>query len=142
MPNAKKANAIVNRLIEHDARDFEKPGNKMCREAYQTFPMPWDMNPKIEGFSPENFERLEWDRGGELSDGEHFFLGDKLKTMDEVYESLVTNSMITRWREANRDKLNTEEDVAVKAMGEIRELVEREKVMVGRDCVLLLFKES
>ena len=133
---------MIERLIGQDTVEFEMPGNKLCREAYHTFPMPWAIKPAVEGFQQESFQRLEWDRHSRLSDGEHFFLGDKTVTMDEAYESVATSSMITRWREGNKQLAYTKDDVAIKAFDEIRSLVGKEEVLVGRDCVLLLFRRS
>lgn len=79
---------------------------------------------------------------GELSDGQHFFVGDRTISMGEVYESLVTNSMVTRWREAHKDLVGTDNDPAVKAFEEIKRLIGMEEVIVGRDCVLLMFNKS
>ncbi|KAG8525240.1 uncharacterized protein KY384_008884 [Bacidia gigantensis] len=142
MPNAMEATAILNRLIEVDTGEFEKPGNRICREAYHNLCMPWDVSPPVAGFSREGFKRMEWDREGKLSSGDHFFLGDKATTVQLVYEGICTSSMVQRWREGNPQLADTDEDVAVKAIKRVRELIGREEVIAGRDCVLLLFKKS
>ena len=60
--------------------------------------------------------------------------------MQDVYESMETCSMVQRWREANRGKAHGEEDVARRAIKEIRGLEGGENVIVGRDLVVLMCK--
>ena len=114
----------------------------MSREAYRTLPLPWTIDPPIEGFSQAGFTRHDWDEEGKLSDGKHFFLGDYTITLAQLQASIGTASMVTRWREAHPDLVGTEEDVLVKAIKEFREIIGGEELMVGLDCHLLMFKRD
>ena len=142
MKNATRLQEAMLRFELETLGPYELPGNKMCREAYRTLPLPWTCDPPIEGFSPEGFTRYDWDEDGKLSDGEHFFLGDHTVSLAQLQATLGTASMVTRWREAHPELVGTEEDVLVKAIREFREIIGGEELVVGLDCHLLLFKRD
>ena len=50
--------------------------------------------------------------------------------------------MVTRWREAHPQLAGTEEDVVVTMARDMREAVGGEEFVIGRSCVLLLFKKT
>ena len=50
--------------------------------------------------------------------------------------------MVTRWREAHPQLAGTENDVVVKMAREMREFLGGEELVIGRSCVLLLFKKT
>ena len=87
--------------------------------------------------------RREWDRDGELTDGEEFFAGGKEVSLEELEKSLGTASMVTRWRAANPRIAYTSEDCVRVAMGEVRKALgvhDGGTLRVGSSSVVLLFK--
>ncbi len=142
MRNAARLQEAMLRLELEVLAPYELPGNQICREAYRTLPLPWTIDPPIEGFSQAGFTRHDWDEEGKISDGEHFFLGDYTISLAQLQASIGTASMVTRWREAHPDLVGTEEDVLVKAMKEFREIIGGEELTVGLDCHLLMLKRD
>ena len=130
------------RLEREELAPYELPGNRLCREAYDNLPLPWNVQPPIEGFSEAGFIKYDWDRDGHLSDGEHFFLGDQRVTLDQAHKMFETASMVTRWREAHPELVGTEKDVVIKMIKGAREVLGREDVVIGSSCHLLLFKRD
>ena len=141
-PNYVNVREAFLRLEREYLAPYELPGNRISRNAYEDLLLPWDINPPVEGFSKSGFTRLDWDRDGHLSDGEHFFLGDKRSTLDNIGKSLGTTSMVTRWREAHPQLARTDEDVIVKMNKELREILGGDEVVIGTSCTLLLFKKE
>ena len=133
----------MSRLQRENIAQYELPGNRVARESYEHLLLPWQCDPPVDGFSETGFTRLEWDRNGKLSDSEHFFLGDETFTIQAAEARLGTASSVTRWREAHPQLAGTEQDIAVKMARELKELLGgKEFVVIGRSCVLLLFKKN
>ena len=114
----------------------------MCREGYANLPLPWNVEPPVEGFSEAGFTRLDWDRDGHLSDPDHFFLGDRHITLTQAAKHMSTASMVTRWREAHPQLAETREDIVNVVMDDLRQVLGREDIVVGGSCHLLLFKRE
>lgn len=130
------------RLEREYLAPYELPGNRLSRESYDHLLLPWNCSPPVDAFLESGFTRLEWDRDGKLSDPEHFFLGDEAVTLKRAQKQLSTSSMVTRWREAHPQLAGTEQDIVVKAMSEMREVLGGEELVAGASCALLLFKKA
>jgi hypothetical protein len=116
---------------------------------YQDLVLPWDVQPPISAFAQSDFVRHEWDRDGVLTNGEDFFMGSTEYTIEELKKALGTASMVTRWREAHPELVDTERDCVRSTMNEIERVLGEEigteeaaklKIRVGSATVLLLFK--
>jgi trans-aconitate 3-methyltransferase len=83
---------------------FYEEGNHLTRTQYANLGLPWTTEPKIGGFTQEGYLRKVWDGD------EEFFTGGQEVGMDMLEKMLATASPVTRWREANKDKVGTEED--------------------------------
>ena len=141
-PNAAKFEEARSRFWRENLAQYELPGNRLARTAYDHLLLPWNCSPPVDGFLEIGFTRLEWDRDGKLSDTEHFFLGDQAVTIEKMQKLLSTASMVTRWREAHPELAGTENDVLVKMAREMREVLGEEELIIGSSCVLLLFKKT
>lgn len=141
-PNAAQIQQLKFRLEREHLAPYELPGNRIARGGYDDLPLPWTVDPPVEGFPPPGFTRLDWDRDGVLSDPDHFFLGDRHVTIDQMQARLSTASMVTRWREAHPDKAGTEEDVVAVMVRDMRPILGREDLIIGSSCHLLLFKRE
>lgn len=98
-------------------------------------------------FPKAAFVRMEWDRDGVLTDGENFFNGSDETTVNEISDSLQTASMVTRWREAHPDLVDTDLDCVAVAMAQVRKALgigmdDDRTLKVGGATVLLFFKRE
>lgn len=141
-PNAAHVQEIIFRLKRQELRPYELPGNRLVRDCYDDLLLPWDVQPPIEGFSQGGFTRLDWDRDGHLSDGEHFFLGDKHVTLTQAEDQLGTASMVTRWRKEHPELIGTEDDIVRRMARDVRKVLGRDDFVIGNSCHLLLFKRD
>ena len=133
--------AIFDRLLLHDTIAFESPGNRMCREYYAGMAMPWDLSPAVNAFPEQQVKWMTWDRGGLRNEADEFFLGNQSVSMEELKEQWTSYSQVTRWQKANQDLVGTDMDVVKKAIEEVRGLA-GDRVVVGRSCMLLMFKKQ
>ena len=126
-----------------DLAPYNAEGNRKCRIGYVDLTLPWDLSPPAAGFSNHeaSFSRIEKNLDGQLGSEKEFFLGDKHVTLEELSKTLGTASMVLRWREAHPALAGTNEDVVVRAMNDVREVLGREDLVVGTGCVLLIFKK-
>ena len=142
-PNAARIQEAMFQLSREHLAPYELPGNRLTRDGYDNLPLPWTIEPPVQGFSRAGFNRMEWDRDGHLSDPDHFFLGEMRMTVKQAQKHLGTSSSITRWREAHPGKAGTEEDVVAIFTREMKELLgAKEEVVVGRSCHLLMLKKD
>ena len=127
---------------------------------YDDLVLPWQVNGSkttakgnlAETFPESEFVRLEWDRDGILSDVVDFFLSNNSEnkgetTLNNLTDSLGTASMVTRWREANPELIDTERDCVAEMCAEIRQAMgvssdENPTLKVGGSVALLLFKRK
>lgn len=110
---------------------------------YDNLPLPWDTVPSVTAFPPSGFLRHEWDRDGILSNGNTFFGQNEETSLDALERGLSTSSMVTRWREANRDLAETEKDCVRETINELKKALNgRETFIEGSGTVLLLFKKQ
>lgn len=110
---------------------------------YDRLPLPWTVDPPVPAFPESDFVRLEWDRGGVLTDGADFFVGSREVSLEALEKGLGTSSMVTRWREAHPELAHTDEDCVVKTIRRVREALGPEagdKIRAGAATVILLFK--
>ena len=87
-----------------------------------------------------------------LSDVVDFFLSNNSEnkgetTLNNLTDSLGTASMVTRWREANPELIDTERDCVAEMCAEIRQAMgvssdENPTLKVGGSVALLLFKRK
>ncbi|KAM0796858.1 S-adenosyl-L-methionine-dependent methyltransferase [Usnea florida] len=141
-PNVAKVEEALLHLKGTDLVPFELPGNRLAKDWYENLLLPWNCNPPVQDFLEAEFQRLEWDRDGKLSNPDHFFLGDETVSIEAAKKRLGTASAVTRWREAHPQLAGTEQDVVEKMTRGIKELLGEDKIVFGRSCVLLLFKKS
>jgi len=110
---------------------------------YDKLPLPWDAIPSITAFPKSSFVRHEWDRDGILSNGNTFFGQNEETSLDELERSLSTSSMVTRWRDANRELAGTEKDCVRETMKKLKKALDGRKTFIeGFGTVLLLFKKQ
>ena len=141
-PNAPDVKATFFRLEREYLDPYEAQGNRIARNCYDDLTLPWHVTPPTEGFSPAGFTRLVWDRDGQISVGDHFFLGDQHVTLTQLQKQLGTTSIVTRWRDAHPHLVNTDEDIVAKMIKQAREAIGGEELIVGKSCTLLLFKRD
>ena len=83
--------------------------------------MPWEGEVPDRGFPEAEFVRKEWNVGGEVEVGERFFVGHEVVSLEDFAKLCATWSMVTRWREAHPEMVETEDDVVSLTLRELRE---------------------
>ncbi len=63
-------------------------------------------------------------------------------TLGDIGKSLGTTSMMIRWRDAHPQLAGTDEDLIVKMIKELREILGGDEIVIGTSCTLLLFKKE
>ncbi|KAK5224039.1 hypothetical protein LTR47_010061 [Exophiala xenobiotica] len=159
-PNAKKVQALWQKFENEVTRAHEMPGNRLTRELYAGLPLPWseyeyayadrdrdrdqdrkeqvdDETKRLLGvFDEKDYKRLVFNDHGQVKPGEEFFMSRRV-TFEQSRRMLGTVSPVTRWREANKDKLESGEveDVVDQILRQTRELFDEVPEGKGRDWV-------
>ncbi|KAJ5946692.1 S-adenosyl-L-methionine-dependent methyltransferase [Penicillium verhagenii] len=148
-PNTEQVQKALFYLEREILAPYELPGNRLSRDYYDDLALPWTItNKDVErAFPKSGFVRMIWDQKGVLTDGENFFSSSDETTVSELADGLQTASMVTRWREAHPDLVNTDQDCVELAMAELRKALgasedEDPVLKVGSATVLLLFKRE
>ena len=90
----------------------------------------------------KNFERIVWNRDGEVKKGEKFFWGAERMPLDVFPIHCSTTSPVTRWREAHPDLVGTDLDCVTVAVKELKEaLGGQDWLEIGTGMALLLVKK-
>jgi hypothetical protein len=140
-PNAAEVQKILFHLELDMLGPYETPGNRLSRGMYEDLVMPWQVDPPVTSFSESTFQRVEWNRDGEVKPGESFLIGSEV-TLDKLGEQLGTASMVTRWREAHPELVGTASDCVAQTISALREAMGGKETLVkGCGTVLLLFKK-
>lgn len=149
-PNPARLQEFLNKFELEVLAPYEMPGNKLMRELYVDLGMPWECLGKIEAkdgdnkrkglkellgqFDEKDFVRLEFNKDGELPPGESFFAGENKTDLESIRNMMDTVSPVTRWREANKEKVERGEmeDVVDFLMRNIKEIMEEVPEGIGR----------
>ena len=143
-PNASAVNAILDQVQKERMAADEEEGVRRWRQGYSDLPLPWDLSPPVPGFSNQgdSFSRIEKNVDGQLGSEEEFFLGERQVTLKELSGIAGTASSVIRWRELHPELAGTKDDIIIKAMHEIREVLGRDDLVVATGLVLLIFKKT
>lgn len=109
-PNASEVQAILSEFEDVILGPYALPANKLSQHNYKDLIIPWDKTETASLFDKNSFKRLEWDVGGQLTDGVDFFGGSEETTLAEIREGMSTASMVTRWRDAHPELVGTDRD--------------------------------
>ena len=121
-PHADQVQKAMFHFEEDILGPYELPGNRISRDMYDDLPLPWDTTEfqTASRWSKGGFVRKEWNRGGRLEPGqEDFFQGTKKTSLGELEKGFGSAGMVVRWREANPEKVGTEQDCATVFMKEV-----------------------
>lgn len=142
-PNYEKVKEIFLRLEQQTLALYAMPGNILTMNMYDDLPLPWTVSPTVPAFPQSQYVKLDHDRDGKLSNGVDFFGGGETETLTEIENGLGTASMVTRWRAANPELVDTDQDVIKVFVKELREALEgQETVSRGSATTILMFKKS
>ncbi|OJJ50406.1 hypothetical protein ASPZODRAFT_1166595 [Penicilliopsis zonata CBS 506.65] len=129
-PNAGAIQAALERIREEERLDdFFEEGNRLVRAGYVDLPLPWTVEPGVQGFERASFVRREWGFGDE------FYAGQMEVDLDTFEKVLGTASPITRWREAHRDAVGSERDIVRRYRRAIETLLHEAGVQPGQERV-------
>lgn len=109
----------------------------LSSDLYINLPMPWSVDPPVSGFDDSSLYRVEWGTGAKdaLPSDEFFAVGQPDVDMDTLGAMLGTTSSIARWREDNKEKVGTEEDVLRLQRRAIERLLHEAGVENGKETV-------
>ncbi len=145
-PNAKKCQDLWQSFENDLLRPYEMPGNQLTRELYAGLPLPWSEYPGqtvddetktlLNMFDEKDYRRLVFNDNGQVKPGEEFLMSRRV-TFEQTARMLGTVSPVTRWREANKDKLEKGEieDVVDMMIRLTREVFDQVPEGKGRDWV-------
>ena len=146
-PNAATIQNILFDLERDILAPYELPPNRVSRDMYDNLGLPWTVDPPVADFPAASFVRKEWNRDGKVNldtngNYEDFFAGTKKQALEDLEASLNTASMVTRWREANRQKAGTDNDCVKLTIERLkRALGDGEALTTGGATALLMFKK-
>ena len=143
-PNAETVQKHMDHLEVDILGPYETRGNKLCRQAYRTLPLPWTISPPVEEFPEAKFLRKEWNAEGKLEPGEDdFTMGSMRVSLDQWEKMFSTASMVTRWREDHPDLLNTDQDCLKATRLKMEEALDGKdtKIRYGASVPLLMLKK-
>ena len=144
-PNHERVQKILLDLERNILAPFEVKGNRLSRDMYDQLPLPWTCDPFIKDFPETGFERYEWNRDGVPSNDGTFFCGVEREELDDLAKGLGTASMVTRWREVNRENLENGvvEDCVAMTVRRLKEAMSgRDWIDGGSATALLIFKKQ
>ena len=108
VPNADKVQALLDKFELDVLAPYELPGNRLTRELYSTIDLPWTSG--VEGFDEGSYYYKTWNKDGEFEpELENGFMRYIDESWEKMEKALGTVSMVTRWREANKEKLESGE---------------------------------
>lgn len=161
VPAAAAMNAALRALEAAELQPFIEAPNLLARGLYTALPLPWTVAPPVSAFGERAFRRIifggpdkaeQGERGGdEEAAGCEFFEGgdERWFDMGAVERIMATASPVARWREANRGKEGTEEDIVRRMRRIVEELLREagvpegeERVRGGMAGALLIFKKE
>ncbi|KAL2823798.1 S-adenosyl-L-methionine-dependent methyltransferase [Aspergillus cavernicola] len=128
MANAEALQEIMDRFQEEYLREFFSPGNLLTRDLYRGLPLPWTVEPAVEGFGEGSFVRKDWETA------EEFYAGGSVEVDLDVFERMIgTMSPVTRWREAHPGVEGTEGDAVRMFRREIERVFREMGVQQGEE---------
>ncbi|KAF1810198.1 S-adenosyl-L-methionine-dependent methyltransferase [Eremomyces bilateralis CBS 781.70] len=137
VPNAAAMQAALDALRVEHLEPYMLRGNWLVQDLYADLPLPWGVEPAVAGFHEESFLRQEWGTGAEgaLPRDEFFAIGAPEVDMHTLEAVLGTASPVARWREANKDKVDTERDVVRKMRREVERLLHEGGIEKGKEFI-------
>lgn len=111
--NAAAIRAALEQIRADQLAPYEKEGGSLAGRLYVDLPLPWDAAVGVTDFVESSLRRVEFgtDSDGALPGDQFFADGEPEMDLDAYEANLGTTSTIKRWREANPDRVGTEEDV-------------------------------
>ncbi|EOO00131.1 putative methyltransferase domain-containing protein [Phaeoacremonium minimum UCRPA7] len=135
VPNAADIQVAVDKMFFDHLEAYTVAGNRIGRDLYANLPLPWTINKPVPEFDESTFFRKEWNKGGDLPEGEEFFMGDRTVDLDQLEKALSTASPVTRWREAHPEAVGTEQDILRLLRRQIEKLLREAGVDPGTEIV-------
>ncbi|KAI0444138.1 methyltransferase [Xylaria telfairii] len=137
VPNVVAIRDAVKAIKNNHLSGHGRYGGTVSQDLYVNLPMPWSVDPPVSGFDDGSLYRIEWGTGANnaLPGDEFFAVGQPDVDMDTWEAMLGTTSVIARWREDHKEKVDTEEDVVRLQRREIERLLHETGVENGKETV-------
>ncbi|KAI6881371.1 UNC-50 family protein [Hortaea werneckii] len=162
VPGHREIQSLLNTLEDEMLGPYMTPGNRLARRCYDHLPLPWTplatsaamgggvaQNPSAAFFDEATFERKHWDRDGvpsgpPLSDGSPApYLFEREVDLHADVKGFSSSGPVIRWREANPEKANTDQDPIRVIAQRLKQVVgEQTKLVLAPSCTLLLFRRT
>ncbi|RMY51171.1 hypothetical protein D0865_06494 [Hortaea werneckii] len=151
VPGYRDIQSLLHTLEDEMLGPYMTPGNRLARGCYDHLPLPWSSvlpsaatdgegpkNPSAALFDEAAFERKHWDRDGvpsapALPDGSPgpYLLGREVDLQGGL-RGFDSSGPVIRWREANPEKVNTDQDPVRVIAGRLMQVVgEQMKLVVA-----------
>ncbi|KIW01194.1 uncharacterized protein PV09_07243 [Verruconis gallopava] len=132
--------AEINALVEEfntQLDPYRQAGGHLARDMYAHLPLPWSVDPPVEGYDKASFERTVF------SDAHGNSLGHAKFTLGQAERMYGSGSPIVRWREQHPDLAGTDEDIVKILFKKIRQLMGANELFeVDRVFGLLLWRKE
>lgn len=135
VPNADAIRAAIRDInAREDLDSHEKIGGKLSFGLYVELPLPWSTQ-GVDSFDEGSFYRVEFGTKtpGAYGADQLFAVGQVEVDLDAYEANMGTTSTVTRWREANPDKVGTERDVIRMHRRAIERLLHEAGVQPGQE---------
>ncbi|KAI7278492.1 hypothetical protein KC345_g5941 [Hortaea werneckii] len=163
VPRYREIQTLLHTLEDELLGPYMTPGNRLARRCYDGLPLPWSplpssspaaggegaQNPCAALFDEAAFVRKHWDRDGvpsapPLSDGSPgpYLLGREVDLQGGL-KGLSSSGPVIRWRQANPEKVDTEQDPIRVIAQRLKQVVgEQTKLVLAPSCTVLLFRRT
>ena len=149
-PQHAQIQELLDEFNKHpDLARYMTPGNLLNRNRLHGLLLPWQVEETKGSFDESAFERVEWDVDGtpsapDLPDGTPGpYLLSQTTHVDQIEAGMESASPVTRWRQANPDKVGTDEDIVRRMVIRLRAVLgDRKTIVSGATTTLLLFRKT
>lgn len=126
MPAADAIQTVLDDMLD-SLEEYRTPGNRLVRGRYLDLPLPWTLEEPIAAFGRDAFYRKDYTMD------EDFIQLPSEVGLDFFEKVLASGSAQVRWRQANPDKVGTEEDIMRVTRRKVEKLLHESGVEKGKE---------
>jgi SAM-dependent methyltransferase len=152
-PNHVAIQDYITHIQDLFLRPHAKKGTEIAFNLYADLLLPWCLESTEGEFDKKAFLHKVWNKDFKCLGGDEFFASQQVPQfmsfdLDKLEKMLATKGTVTRWREANADKIGTEKDIMKLMRGHIEGILYeagvqkgKEELNMGVEGVLMIMKK-